>query len=168
MAKIKAKGSCGLGALMALVMMSAAVHAADDKGKAKGKNPAVAAVSAAGPKVSYDKQIRPIFQAHCQGCHQPAKAGGGYVMTAFDRMLDGRRVEAAGDRPRQAGREPPRRPDHPAGRQGRDAPGQAAALRGRDRADQPMDRPGGRRRHARRTPGPATTWTIRPSTPGRR
>jgi WD40 repeat protein/mono/diheme cytochrome c family protein len=39
--------------------------------------------------ISYYKQIRPIFQAHCQGCHQPAKAGGGYVMTAFDRMLAG-------------------------------------------------------------------------------
>jgi WD40 repeat protein len=47
----------------------------------------------AGPsallKVSYDKQIRPIFQASCQGCHQPAKAGGGYVMTAFDRLIKG-------------------------------------------------------------------------------
>src|SRR5262249_28875245 len=24
---------------------------------------------------------------HCQGCHQPAKAGGGYVMTAFDKLI---------------------------------------------------------------------------------
>jgi WD40 repeat protein/mono/diheme cytochrome c family protein len=40
-------------------------------------------------KVSYDKQVRPIFQAHCQGCHQPAKPSGAYVMTAFDRMLAG-------------------------------------------------------------------------------
>jgi WD40 repeat protein/mono/diheme cytochrome c family protein len=40
-------------------------------------------------KVSYDKQIRPILQANCQGCHQPAKAGGAYVMTAFDQMLKG-------------------------------------------------------------------------------
>ena len=45
-------------------------------------------------KVSYDKQIRPIFQAHCQGCHQPAKAGGAYVMTAFDRMLKGGESES--------------------------------------------------------------------------
>src|SRR5881227_1979419 len=43
----------------------------------------------ADEKVSYDKQVRPIFQAHCQGCHQPAKAGGGFVMTAFDRLLKG-------------------------------------------------------------------------------
>ncbi len=41
-----------------------------------------------GP-VSYYKQIRPIFQANCQGCHQPAKAKGGYVMTAYPRMLAG-------------------------------------------------------------------------------
>jgi WD40 repeat protein len=42
----------------------------------------------AGP-VSYYKQVRPIFQAHCQGCHQPAKDKGGYVMTAFDKLLAG-------------------------------------------------------------------------------
>ena len=40
-------------------------------------------------KVSYDKQIRPILQAQCQGCHQPAKRGGDYVMTSFDLMLKG-------------------------------------------------------------------------------
>jgi WD40 repeat protein/mono/diheme cytochrome c family protein len=37
--------------------------------------------------VSFYKQIRPILQANCQGCHQPAKAKGGYVMTEFERML---------------------------------------------------------------------------------
>ncbi len=40
-------------------------------------------------KISYYQQIRPIFQARCQGCHQPAKAKGDYVMTAFDRLLKG-------------------------------------------------------------------------------
>ncbi len=39
--------------------------------------------------ISYYRQIRPIFQVHCQGCHQPAKAGGDYVMTTFDRLLRG-------------------------------------------------------------------------------
>src|SRR5260370_15470806 len=34
-------------------------------------------------QVSYHKHVRPIFQQHCQGCHQPAKAEGGYVMTSF-------------------------------------------------------------------------------------
>lgn len=45
----------------------------------------------ADPKapVSYWKQIRPIFQANCQGCHQPAKDKGGYVMTEFKRLLAG-------------------------------------------------------------------------------
>src|SRR5438132_5164068 len=40
-------------------------------------------------KVSYYKQVRPILQAHCQGCHQPAKARGEYVMTDFARLLAG-------------------------------------------------------------------------------
>ena len=31
--------------------------------------------------MSYHRQIRPILQANCQGCHQPAKQEGGYVMT---------------------------------------------------------------------------------------
>ncbi|WP_165072666.1 DUF1549 domain-containing protein [Paludisphaera rhizosphaerae] len=47
------------------------------------------------PKVSYDKQVRPILQGRCQGCHQPAKAGGGYVMTSFDRLLKGGETEGA-------------------------------------------------------------------------
>jgi WD40 repeat protein/mono/diheme cytochrome c family protein len=40
-------------------------------------------------RVSYYKQVRPIFQANCQGCHQPAKAGGRYVMTALDKLRAG-------------------------------------------------------------------------------
>ena len=39
--------------------------------------------------VSYFKKVRPIFQAQCQGCHQPAKAQGGYVMTDFAKLLAG-------------------------------------------------------------------------------
>jgi WD40 repeat protein/mono/diheme cytochrome c family protein len=39
--------------------------------------------------VSYFKKIRPILQAQCQGCHQPAKAKGGYVMTDFAKLLTG-------------------------------------------------------------------------------
>ena len=39
--------------------------------------------------ISYWRDVRPIFQAHCQGCHQPAKPGGEYVMTSFDTMIDG-------------------------------------------------------------------------------
>ena len=39
--------------------------------------------------VSFFKHIRPIFQANCTGCHQPAKAKGAYLMTDFARMLEG-------------------------------------------------------------------------------
>jgi WD40 repeat protein len=38
-------------------------------------------------KVSYYKHVRPIIQLHCQGCHQPAKAQGGYVMTSHADLL---------------------------------------------------------------------------------
>src|SRR5437870_4821099 len=37
--------------------------------------------------VSFYKQIRPILQANCEGCHQPAKAKGGFVMTEFERLF---------------------------------------------------------------------------------
>ena len=48
-----------------------------------------AADMAIDPKkpVSFHKHIRPIFEANCQGCHQPAKDKGGYVMTDFRRLL---------------------------------------------------------------------------------
>jgi mono/diheme cytochrome c family protein len=39
--------------------------------------------------ISFQKQVLPIFQAHCQGCHQPAKRSGGYAMIAFDSLLAG-------------------------------------------------------------------------------
>jgi WD40 repeat protein len=72
-------------ALLSLVLpfTTTATSAMDGKPGVKAKQAAPAA------RVSYDKQVRPILQAHCQGCHQPAKAGGAYVMTAFDRMLKG-------------------------------------------------------------------------------
>jgi WD40 repeat protein len=38
-------------------------------------------------EVSFYKQVRPILQTHCQGCHQPAKPGGEYIMTSHDRLL---------------------------------------------------------------------------------
>ncbi len=39
-------------------------------------------------EVSYYRHIRPILQLHCQGCHQPAKAGGGFVMTSYAALLE--------------------------------------------------------------------------------
>ena len=48
-----------------------------------------AADTAIDPKkpVSFHKHIRPVLEANCQGCHQPAKDKGGYVMTDFKRLL---------------------------------------------------------------------------------
>lgn len=53
--------------------------------------PAFAKEEAAGPDkpVSFYKDIRPILQANCTGCHQPAKAKGDYVMTDFAKLLAG-------------------------------------------------------------------------------
>ncbi|HEV7225300.1 MAG TPA: c-type cytochrome domain-containing protein [Pirellulales bacterium] len=48
-----------------------------------------AAAKAPAPKVSYFKQIRPILQERCQGCHQPAKRQGGFVMTSLAEMQKG-------------------------------------------------------------------------------
>ena len=57
---------------------------------------AARAADAADAKVSFHKQIRPIFQAQCQGCHQPAKQGGGYDMTNFAKLLKGGESELKG------------------------------------------------------------------------
>jgi len=46
-------------------------------------------VVATSRKISYYHDIRPILQANCQGCHQPAKSKGGYVMTDFKKLLAG-------------------------------------------------------------------------------
>ena len=47
---------------------------------------ALAGPASAADPVGFGKQVRPIFQARCQGCHQPAKAQGGYVMTEHARL----------------------------------------------------------------------------------
>ncbi|MHC2069184.1 WD40 domain-containing protein [Bremerella sp. T1] len=44
---------------------------------------------AASDDVSYYRDVRPIFQANCQGCHQPAKRGGDYLMTDHASLLSG-------------------------------------------------------------------------------
>ena len=37
--------------------------------------------------VSYYKTIRPIIQQHCQGCHQPARSQGGYLVTNVESLF---------------------------------------------------------------------------------
>lgn len=54
-----------------------------------------AVVAAADAPVSYFRDIRPVFEAHCHGCHQPAKAKGDYVMTDFAKLLAGVEGEPA-------------------------------------------------------------------------
>lgn len=65
------------GQLSAIILTLAAASVVADE------QPAEAA------SVSFHKQVKPILQAHCQGCHQPAKAKGDYVMTDFARLIGG-------------------------------------------------------------------------------
>ncbi|MEX0936407.1 MAG: c-type cytochrome domain-containing protein [Pirellulales bacterium] len=65
--------------------MSWAPHASTCSAQEQEKD----AEAATDEPVSYYRQIRPIFQAHCQGCHQPAKPSGSYVMTSFDELMQG-------------------------------------------------------------------------------
>lgn len=46
--------------------------------------------------VSYYRHVRPILQQHCQGCHQPAKAQGDYVMTNYADLLKAGEKEGPG------------------------------------------------------------------------
>jgi WD40 repeat protein len=55
---------------------------------ARGEENPNPAAEASQP-VSFYRDVRPILQANCQGCHQPAKPSGAYVMTDFDRLVAG-------------------------------------------------------------------------------
>ena len=55
----------------------------------------ISTADAANRKVSFYREVRPILQANCQGCHQPAKPKGGYVMTDFKKLLAGGENEGA-------------------------------------------------------------------------
>ena len=39
--------------------------------------------------VSYYEHVRPIFQAKCQGCHQPARAKSDYIITEVATLIAG-------------------------------------------------------------------------------
>ena len=53
--------------------------------------PAAPASAAAAPDapVSFSRQVLPILQRKCQGCHQPAKAGGKLDLTTFEALRAG-------------------------------------------------------------------------------
>ncbi len=69
---------CQAGGIVAAIALGGAVAWADD---------AQSPPEASGESVSFARDIEPIFRARCHGCHQPAKAHGGYVMTEFDRLV---------------------------------------------------------------------------------
>lgn len=46
-------------------------------------------------KVSFFRDIRPILQDRCQGCHQPAKPQGGLVLTTYGDLREGGESEEA-------------------------------------------------------------------------
>lgn len=43
----------------------------------------------AAKPVSFYRQVRPILQRHCSGCHQPAKAGGNLLLMSHAELLKG-------------------------------------------------------------------------------
>lgn len=45
--------------------------------------------------VSYYENVRPVLQAKCQGCHQPAKAKSDYVMTEVASLIAGGEIDTA-------------------------------------------------------------------------
>jgi WD40 repeat protein len=66
-----------LASALAVVVLGVSAVAAAEPGK-NVKEPDV---------VSYYNHVRPIFVLHCQGCHQPAKQGGDFIMTSHADLL---------------------------------------------------------------------------------
>lgn len=105
--------------LLAASTFAAGPLAADTAARADDKPAAKPAESA---KVSFYRDIRPFLQERCQGCHQPAKPSGGFVMTSYEGLKKGGESEAPGIVPGDpdksellsqivaAGKEPPAMP----------------------------------------------------------
>ncbi len=74
-------------ATIAAIFLFAHSAIAGDKPAVSSKPGTNAAVGQKLPPVSYHAQILPMLQAHCQGCHQPAKASGKLDMTSFKNLL---------------------------------------------------------------------------------
>jgi roadblock/LC7 domain-containing protein len=66
-------GAMGLAVLGSLVAGSAAAAAGPPSTRGSG----------AAKPVSFQKQIQPILQRRCQGCHQPASRGGKLAVTSY-------------------------------------------------------------------------------------
>ncbi|HEV8492484.1 MAG TPA: c-type cytochrome domain-containing protein, partial [Candidatus Angelobacter sp.] len=76
--------------LQALLFLSVAICFNNNAAAAETGTAAAAETAA---KISFYRDIRPILQANCQGCHQPAKAKGSYIMTNFKGLLSGGETE---------------------------------------------------------------------------
>jgi WD40 repeat protein len=70
------------GACLVVLAYHGMGQAAEDAAPDASGEPAAAAVS-------YYRQVRPLLQRHCSGCHQPAKAGGKLVMMSAAQLLTG-------------------------------------------------------------------------------
>ncbi len=75
-----------IAAMASLYILLAIGVVADDKPAASPKPGAPAEKPKA---ISYHAAVLPILQANCQGCHQPAKAGGKLDLTVFKNALAG-------------------------------------------------------------------------------
>lgn len=64
------------------VVWGAAVVALSASGRAEDPPPPVEATA-----VSFAKDVLPLLQQHCQGCHQPTKRGGNLLITAYGDLL---------------------------------------------------------------------------------
>ena len=74
-------------AVLAACLMCVPPMVADEPG---GEQPTAGAVS-------FFRDVRPILQVHCQGCHQPAKRMGQYVLTNMEGLVKGGESETDGD-----------------------------------------------------------------------
>ncbi len=50
---------------------------------------AIPSATASAEDVSFYRQVRPILQRRCSGCHSPAKQGGELVLTSYEAFLKG-------------------------------------------------------------------------------
>jgi WD40 repeat protein len=75
-------------ALTAIAAAAGSTLAADESPATKQE--------ASSAEVSYFHDVRPILQAHCQGCHQPAKNSGGLDLTSLNAMFKGGDSDEAG------------------------------------------------------------------------
>jgi WD40 repeat protein len=71
-------GSLPIMAILAICLIATQLSLAEEKPSAQATEQ---------KPVSYHADILPILQANCQGCHQPAKAGGELDLTAFKGLL---------------------------------------------------------------------------------